>query len=66
MGGTARKWSKPTTTPQRNSVVSDSGKSMEKLMCSYCNYTTTKKYLLQRHLKSHSTERPHKCIRNFK
>ncbi len=34
-GGTARKWSKTTATPQRNSVVSDSGKSMEKLMCSY-------------------------------
>ncbi|CAF4601476.1 unnamed protein product, partial [Rotaria magnacalcarata] len=52
MSSTARKWTK-TATPQRNSVVSDSGKSMEKLMCSYCNYTTTKKYLLQRHLKSH-------------
>ena len=26
------------------------------------NYCTGKKYLLQRHLKSHSTERPHKCI----
>lgn len=25
------------------------------------NYCTGKKYLLQRHLKSHSTERPHKC-----
>ncbi|CAF3118889.1 unnamed protein product [Rotaria socialis] len=68
MSSTARKWTK-TATPQRNSVVSDSGKSMEKLMCSYCNYTTTKKYLLQRHLKSHSTERPHKCAycdRSFK
>ncbi|CAF1162145.1 unnamed protein product [Adineta steineri] len=70
MSGTARKWTKTTTqTPQRNSTVSDTGKSMEKLMCSYCNYTTTKKYLLQRHLKSHSTERPHKCAycdRSFK
>jgi hypothetical protein len=40
MGSTTRKWSKTTTTtttatPQRNSAVSDSGKSMEKLMCSY-------------------------------
>ena len=38
-GGAARKWTKTTTTttttPQRNSVVSDTGKSMEKLMCSY-------------------------------
>ncbi|CAF1459032.1 unnamed protein product [Rotaria sordida] len=71
MSNTTRKWSKTTTTPtpQRNSTVSDTGKSMEKLMCSYCNYTTAKKYLLQRHLKSHSTERPHKCAycdRSFK
>jgi len=31
----------------------------------FSNYTTTKKYLLQRHLKSHSTERPHKCTENI-
>ncbi len=36
----ARKWTKTTTTTstptsQRNSTVSDTGKSMEKLMCSY-------------------------------
>ncbi|XP_043218623.1 transcriptional repressor CTCF-like [Amphibalanus amphitrite] len=30
-------------------------------MCSYCNYTTPKRYLLSRHMKSHSEERPHKC-----
>ena len=30
--------------------------------CFSSNYCTGKKYLLQRHLKSHSTERPHKCI----
>ena len=30
-------------------------------MCNYCNYTTAKKYLLSRHIKSHSEERPHKC-----
>lgn len=30
-------------------------------MCNYCNYTTSKKYLLSRHIKSHSEERPHKC-----
>jgi len=35
MTGTTRKWSKTTVTPQRNSAVSDTGKSMEKLMCSY-------------------------------
>lgn len=30
-------------------------------MCTYCNYITPKRYLLARHLKSHSEERPHKC-----
>ena len=30
-------------------------------MCNYCNYTTAKRYLLARHMKSHSEERPHKC-----
>jgi len=31
------------------------------LMCNYCNYTSPKRYLLARHLKAHSEERPHKC-----
>ncbi|MCL4135170.1 UNVERIFIED_CONTAM: hypothetical protein GTU68_045697 [Idotea baltica] len=30
-------------------------------MCNYCNYTNPKRYLLSRHMKSHSEERPHKC-----
>ncbi|KAF2357600.1 Zinc finger C2H2-type [Trinorchestia longiramus] len=30
-------------------------------MCNYCNYTSTKRYLLIRHMRSHSEERPHKC-----
>lgn len=30
-------------------------------MCSYCNYTSPKRYLLSRHMKSHSEERPYKC-----
>ena len=29
--------------------------------CTYCDYTTNKRYLLSRHLKSHSEERPHQC-----
>lgn len=29
--------------------------------CSYCRYSTNKRYLLSRHLKSHSEERPFKC-----
>ncbi|XP_050396820.1 transcriptional repressor CTCF [Patella vulgata] len=31
------------------------------LMCTYCNYTSPKRYLLTRHMKTHSEERPHKC-----
>lgn len=31
------------------------------LMCNYCNYTSHKRYLLTRHMKTHSEERPHKC-----
>ncbi|XP_052872005.1 transcriptional repressor CTCFL-like [Anopheles cruzii] len=30
-------------------------------MCNYCNYTSNKLFLLSRHLKSHSEDRPHKC-----
>lgn len=30
-------------------------------LCNYCNYTTNKRFLLARHMKSHSEDRPHKC-----
>ena len=30
-------------------------------VCTYCSYTSNKRYLLSRHLKSHSEDRPHKC-----
>lgn len=30
-------------------------------MCTYCNYSTGKRYLLARHMKCHSEDRPHKC-----
>lgn len=33
----------------------------QQLMCNYCNYTSPKRYLLTRHMKTHSEERPHKC-----
>ena len=41
----------------------------DQLMCTYCNYTSPKRYLLSRHMKSHSEDRPHKCTicsRGFK
>lgn len=34
-------------------------------MCSYCNYSTSKRYLLARHMKCHSEDRPHKCNHIF-
>ncbi|XP_044009322.1 transcriptional repressor CTCF-like isoform X2 [Aphidius gifuensis] len=40
-------------TPKKTQAVSH--------MCNYCNYTSPKRYLLSRHMKSHSEERPHKC-----
>ena len=33
----------------------------QQLMCNYCNYTSPKRYLLTRHMKTHSEERPHQC-----
>ncbi|KAJ3635239.1 hypothetical protein MTP99_008160 [Tenebrio molitor] len=41
--------------PRKSQVVSQAH------MCNYCNYTSPKRYLLSRHMKSHSEERPHKC-----
>lgn len=35
--------------------------SPTQLMCQYCNYTSPKHYLLTRHMKSHSEDRPYKC-----
>ncbi|XP_045510311.1 transcriptional repressor CTCFL-like isoform X2 [Colias croceus] len=37
--------------------------------CTFCNYVSHRRYLLLRHMKSHSDERPHKCTvceRGFK
>ncbi|XP_061196867.1 RE1-silencing transcription factor A-like [Saccostrea echinata] len=31
------------------------------LQCRYCEYTSPKRYLLMRHMKSHSEDKPHKC-----
>ncbi|KAL3284826.1 hypothetical protein HHI36_018965 [Cryptolaemus montrouzieri] len=41
--------------PRKSQVVTQAH------MCNYCNYTSSKRYLLSRHMKSHSEERPHKC-----
>ncbi|XP_022179902.1 transcriptional repressor CTCFL-like isoform X2 [Myzus persicae] len=38
-------------------------------VCDYCNYSSKKRYLLTRHMKSHSKERPYQCdicARGFK
>lgn len=42
-------------TPRKSQTVTQAH------MCNYCNYTSPKRYLLSRHMKSHSEERPHKC-----
>ncbi|KAL3859331.1 hypothetical protein ACJMK2_009556 [Sinanodonta woodiana] len=33
----------------------------DQLVCNYCDYTSPKRYLLTRHMKTHSEDRPHKC-----
>lgn len=43
---------KSTSTAQTSAAVH---------MCSYCIYSTSKRYLLARHMKCHSEDRPHKC-----
>lgn len=47
--------SSSTKTPKKSQV------SLAMHMCNYCNYTSPKRYLLSRHMKSHSEERPYKC-----
>lgn len=42
-------------------TVKKSQVSLAMHMCNYCNYTSPKRYLLSRHMKSHSEERPYKC-----
>lgn len=50
---------KSSGTPGSN--FSTPNNSMSQHMCNYCNYTSNKRYLLSRHMKSHSEDRPHKC-----
>lgn len=39
----------------------DGDSAREMITCDYCSYTTNKMHLLERHIKSHSTDRPHVC-----
>ena len=55
---------KSAATPKKVIKVSPKktpGGVQAQLMCNYCNYTSPKRYLLTRHMKTHSEERPHKC-----
>lgn len=36
-------------------------KGSKVFQCSMCNYSNTKRFLLSRHIRIHSDERPHKC-----
>jgi hypothetical protein len=48
----------PATIATMGSMASMGSSSQ--LTCTYCNYTSPKRYLLTRHMKSHSEDRPHK------
>jgi len=52
---------KSTPKKQKVSTPSTPASGSNQHMCNYCNYTSSKRYLLSRHMKSHSEERPHKC-----
>uniref|UniRef100_A0A2M4AGD0 Putative transcriptional repressor ctcf n=1 Tax=Anopheles triannulatus TaxID=58253 RepID=A0A2M4AGD0_9DIPT len=45
----------------RKQTRKKAGSTASTYMCNYCNYTSNKLFLLSRHLKSHSEDRPHKC-----
>lgn len=62
--GTIKKEKRKNVSSMSSSTAKTSKKSQVSLamhMCSYCNYTSPKRYLLSRHMKSHSEERPYKC-----
>ncbi|KAL4234182.1 hypothetical protein ACF0H5_005835 [Mactra antiquata] len=44
-----------------NQIHTSQGTAEDPLSCSHCDYTSTKKYLLSRHMKSHCDDKPHKC-----
>lgn len=54
---------------EQTKIKTEDGKQIIKIMkqysqmhmCNYCSYTSPKRYLLARHMKCHSEERPHKC-----
>ncbi|XP_069113256.1 transcriptional repressor CTCF-like isoform X2 [Argopecten irradians] len=48
-----------TIVPKRMSMPAVTHQAQ--LMCHYCDYTSPKRYLLMRHMKTHSEDRPHKC-----
>ncbi|XP_060599079.1 transcriptional repressor CTCF-like isoform X2 [Ruditapes philippinarum] len=45
----------------RNNTLNLREVAADQLACSHCDYTSPKKYLLSRHMKSHCDDRPHKC-----
>lgn len=48
---------KATKTPQKTR----SKHVRPHFVCNFCDYTSHRRYLLLRHMKSHSEDRPHKC-----
>lgn len=46
---------------KKANAAHSAGSQVNPHMCTFCNYSTTKRYLLARHMKCHSEDRPHKC-----
>ena len=58
---------KAKTANQAGATGTQPNATNSQYQCNYCNYTSNKRYLLSRHMKSHSEERPHKvCFLFFK
>lgn len=56
----------PTLTTAGAGVQGSAGRksvagAAETYRCNFCTYSSPKRYLLSRHMKSHSEERPHRC-----
>lgn len=49
----------PSNTVRLKSGSLDAGTIIHS--CSHCDYTTSKRYLLSRHLRAHSDDRPYRC-----
>ena len=61
VGGASGKKGSAKKAKMQTPITPSNASSSSQHMCNYCSYTSSKRYLLSRHMKSHSEERPHKC-----